>query len=85
MRTRFGMIDLSDAILGFLIALIMMGAAIYAYFTFADVVPTDNADANSALNNTTDTFNLVFNVLRAVLVIGGVVILVIVVKKMRSG
>jgi len=78
MKARFGFID-PGAIMGVVVSLIILAVGVFAFFVTLDQLSStasDNPQIQSAINNTTDTGNSVFNIIGIVLIIGAIMSIV---------
>ena len=80
MKTKFGFID-PGAIMGVVVALIILAVGIFAFFVTIQNIPGQTAtEANtaswSAINNTTAVGTQVFNIIGIVMVIGAIMSIV---------
>jgi hypothetical protein len=78
MKTNFGFID-PGAIMGVVVALIILAVGIFAFFITIQSIPNQDAnhlDAWNAINNTTATATQVFNIIGVVMIIGAIMAIV---------
>lgn len=75
MKNRFGFID-PGAIMGVVVSLIILAVGVFAFFVTIDQIPSTNARTSSAINNTSDTADSVFNIIGIVLIIGAIMSIV---------
>jgi len=79
MKTRFGFID-PGAIMGVVVSLIILAVGVFAFFVTINSIPTETGAAGnrtrSAINNTSDTADSVFNIIGIVLIIGAIMSIV---------
>ena len=75
MKTKFGFID-PGAIMGVVVSLIILAVGVFAFFVTIDNIPDSNARTSSAINNTSDTADSVFNIIGIVLIIGAIMSIV---------
>lgn len=75
MKTRFGFID-PGAIMGVVVSLIILAVGVFAFFVTIGEIPTSDARTSSAINNTSDTADSVFNIIGIVLIIGAIMSIV---------
>ena len=77
MKTRFGFVD-PGAIMGVVVALIVLAVGVFAFFVTIDEIPVSGmtAQAQSAINNTTGTGDSVFDIVGVVLLIGAIMSIV---------
>lgn len=78
MKTQFGFID-PGAIMGVVVALIILAVGVFAFFVTIQNIPvtyTDGGTRAGAINNTTTTGNQVFNIIGIVMIIGAIMSIV---------
>ena len=82
MKARFGFID-PGAIMGVVVSLIILAVGVFAFFVTLDQLtnqfPTtgnSTTQIRSAINNTTNTGDSVFNIIGIVLIIGAIMSIV---------
>lgn len=82
MKAQFSFID-PGAIMGVVVALIILAVGVFAFFVVLDQVGTsigpannDTAVTHAAINNTSATGNSVFNIIGIVLIIGAIMSIV---------
>ena len=63
-------------IMSIVVSLIILAVGVYAFFTTTQMIPTTDKITRSAINNTTQIGNQVFNVIGVVLVIGAIMLIV---------
>ena len=79
-KAKFGFID-PGAIMGVVVALIILAVGVFAFFVTLSNIPVTGTTAqqyqtNYALNNTSNTGDAVFNIVGVVLVIGAIMSIV---------
>jgi len=78
MKARFGFID-PGAIMGVVVSLIILAVGVFAFFVTLDQLSntvSGNTQIQSAINNTTNTGDSVFNIIGIVLIIGAIMSIV---------
>lgn len=75
MKTQFNFID-PGAIMGVVVALIILGVGVFAFFVTLGNIPFTNGQASMAINNTSNTGTQVFNIIGIVMVIGAIMSIV---------
>jgi len=80
MKARFGFID-PGAIMGVVVSLIILAVGVFAFFVTIDQISktgtvSTNTQIMSAIRNTTDTGDSVFNIIGIVLIIGAIMSIV---------
>lgn len=82
MKSKFGFID-PGAIMGVVVALIVLSVGVFAFFVTISQVGTQisytqdtNGAIHGAINNTSSTGNSVFNIIGIVLIIGAIMAIV---------
>lgn len=75
MKTKFGFID-PGAIMGVVVSLIILAVGVFAFFVTINSIPESDARTASAINNTSDTADSVFNIIGIVLIIGAIMSIV---------
>jgi hypothetical protein len=78
MKTTFGFID-PGAIMGVVVALIILAVGIFAFFITIQNIPNQDAnhlDSWNAINNTTSVATQVFNIIGVVMIIGAIMAIV---------
>ena len=77
MKATFNFID-PGAIMGVVVSLIILAVGVFAFFITIGEIPTssDSPLAWSAINNTSETGNSVFNIIGIVLIIGALMSIV---------
>jgi divalent metal cation (Fe/Co/Zn/Cd) transporter len=76
MKARFSFID-PGAIMGVVVSLIILAVGVFAFFVTIQNIPTNNDGTIwSAINNTSNTGNSVFNIIGIVLIIGAIMSIV---------
>ena len=78
MKARFNFID-PGAIMGVVVSLIILAVGVFAFFVTLDQLNNQvsgNTQIASAINNTTNTGNSVFNIIGIVLIIGAIMSIV---------
>jgi hypothetical protein len=77
MKSRYSFLD-PGAIMGVVVALIILGVGVFAFFTTIKSIPITGmtAQAMSAINNTSATGDSVFNIVGIVLLIGAIMSIV---------
>lgn len=75
MKTKFGFID-PGAIMGVVVSLIILAVGVFAFFVTINSIPADDPRTMSAINNTSDTADSVFNIIGIVLIIGAIMSIV---------
>ena len=80
MKTEYGFID-PGAIMGVVVSLIILAVGVFAFFVTLNEIPVtgvndSSARLSSAINNTSDTGDSVFNIIGIVLIIGAIMSIV---------
>ena len=77
MKATFGFID-PGAIMSVVVSLIILAVGVFAFFVTVNQIPTSGSQpvAWSAINNTSNTGNSVFNIIGIVLIIGAIMSIV---------
>ena len=77
MKTKFSFLDPS-AIVGVMVALIILAVGVFAFFTTIKSIPTTGGDYAqfTAVNNTSATGSQIFNIVGVVLIIGAIMSIV---------
>jgi len=76
MKARFNFLD-PGAIMGVVVSLIILAVGVFAFFVTIGEIPDDyGARTNSAVNNTSDIGDSVFNIIGIVLIIGAIMSIV---------
>lgn len=77
MKTQFGFID-PGAIMGVVVALIILAVGIFAFFVTIQNIPTSGGTYAQfeQVNNTTEVASQVFNIIGIVLIIGAIMSIV---------
>ena len=77
MKATFNFID-PGAIMGVVVSLIILAVGVFAFFITIGEIPTSGSDpiAWSAINNTSEIGNSVFNIIGIVLIIGAIMSIV---------
>jgi uncharacterized membrane protein len=77
MKAQFNFVD-PGAIMGVVVALIILAVGVFAFFVTLDSIgdTTTDVKTSSAVNNISETGNSVFNIIGIVLIIGAIMSIV---------